>query len=589
MKKIMLKIILTGVCMFIFATNAQAAEYFISPAGNDINDGTSEINAIATFNHAYTIMSGGDTLTLLDGVYNQELHPPASLSGSLGNYTTFQAKNPGNVILAPSAVGDDEAEGVIYVYSSTTWGISSYMHFDGLFAKGVGEKMAISVASMDFAEENEMTHDIKITRCGAMGSAKDYNIVVADIGGARDVLIEDGFFFGFGRKALQLYGSRNITVRRVVVRYDWWEGDLYKPNDPRVNLSTYNTINATLENIISIDFGLYPVGLNPDKAALVASGNQGGGTTIDGSENVNYLGCVVYNNNLYSSGVNGVEIDGGTGDPVTNLKFKNIVIYGTDTGFNINDNIDGIDVENITSTHNAHVGIRINAYPNYGIANASIDKVVSTDNVLDGIWDQSMATITNATIARNGEGADMEAAYEPTINYLPTNTPVVGHERGGVIENRYVDGVLTNEPLWPWPYEDIVKQYMCNVNYLQEMEDVINNYNGTSITYMPGLCASGKTLTRYLWEAFGNNCPDDICNTSNNTRADVDNSGTINSTDAMLTLRNSLSLDMTSTNWQVSATTGDVNCDDITNSTDAMLILRQSLGLDMTGTGWCVS
>ena len=71
-------------------------------------------------------------------------------------------------------------------------------------------------------------------------------------------------------------------------------------------------------------------------------------------------------------------------------------------------------------------------------------------------------------------------------------------------------------------------------------------------------------------------------------RADVDQNSTINSTDAMLTLRNSLGLDMSQTNWFTSTTTGDVNCDGTTNSTDAMLILRHSLGLSMNGTGWCV-
>jgi hypothetical protein len=70
-------------------------------------------------------------------------------------------------------------------------------------------------------------------------------------------------------------------------------------------------------------------------------------------------------------------------------------------------------------------------------------------------------------------------------------------------------------------------------------------------------------------------------------RADVDNNSTINTTDAMLTLRNSLGLSMSGTNWFSSTTTGDVNCDNVSNSTDAMLILRHSLGLDMSGTGWC--
>ena len=70
-------------------------------------------------------------------------------------------------------------------------------------------------------------------------------------------------------------------------------------------------------------------------------------------------------------------------------------------------------------------------------------------------------------------------------------------------------------------------------------------------------------------------------------RADVDQNETINSVDAMLTLRNSLGLDMSGTNWQSSATTGDVDCNGSSNSTDAMLLLRHSLGLSMNGTGWC--
>ncbi len=70
-------------------------------------------------------------------------------------------------------------------------------------------------------------------------------------------------------------------------------------------------------------------------------------------------------------------------------------------------------------------------------------------------------------------------------------------------------------------------------------------------------------------------------------RSDVDNSSSITSTDAMLTLRNSLSLDMSATAWQTGTATGDANCDGNSNSTDAMLILRKSLDLDMSGTAWC--
>ena len=88
-------------------------------------------------------------------------------------------------------------------------------------------------------------------------------------------------------------------------------------------------------------------------------------------------------------------------------------------------------------------------------------------------------------------------------------------------------------------------------------------------------------FTESMWDTYRDNYGTVI-------RADVDQNSTINSTDAMLTLRNSLGLSMAGTNWQTSATTGDVNCDDITNSTDAMLLLRYSLGLSMDGTGWCI-
>ncbi len=70
-------------------------------------------------------------------------------------------------------------------------------------------------------------------------------------------------------------------------------------------------------------------------------------------------------------------------------------------------------------------------------------------------------------------------------------------------------------------------------------------------------------------------------------RYDVNSSSATNTTDALLTLRNSLGLSMDSTGWRVQAMTGDSNCDGASNSTDALLILRFSLGLSMGETSWC--
>lgn len=70
-------------------------------------------------------------------------------------------------------------------------------------------------------------------------------------------------------------------------------------------------------------------------------------------------------------------------------------------------------------------------------------------------------------------------------------------------------------------------------------------------------------------------------------RADVDQNGSINATDAMLTLRKSVALSMIGTSWKESPTTGDVNCDGKRSSTDAMLILRYAVRLPMENTAWC--
>ena len=76
-------------------------------------------------------------------------------------------------------------------------------------------------------------------------------------------------------------------------------------------------------------------------------------------------------------------------------------------------------------------------------------------------------------------------------------------------------------------------------------------------------------------------------NTYATIRSDVNNDLQKNTTDAMLTLKNSLGLNMANTGWYETLITGDVNCDNVTNSTDAQLILRYSLGFDMESTDWC--
>jgi len=119
------------------------------------------------------------------------------------------------------------------------------------------------------------------------------------------------------------------------------------------------------------------------------------------------------------------------------------------------------------------------------------------------------------------------------------------------------------------------------------------SWSDTSITATinQGSFQPGEQAYLYVIDSNGNisNGYPITIGQSSTIRADVNQDNQITSTDAMLTLRKSLNMDMSQTNWQDSPTTGDVNCDNTVNSTDAMLILRKSLGLDMTGTGWCIN
>jgi len=166
-------------------------------------------------------------------------------------------------------------------------------------------------------------------------------------------------------------------------------------------------------------------------------------------------------------------------------------------------------------------------------------------------------------------------------------------------------GYIDSSEYGDWAYDDLYTDYtqarveICDIsswldNSSHHCEIQIPTSwtdSAISVVFNQGSFNSGDQVYLYVIDENGNvnqnGYPITIGQSSTTIRADVDNNSTINTTDAMLTLRNSLGLSMSGTNWFFSATTGDVNCDGTSNSTDAMLILRYSLGLSMEGTGWC--
>ncbi len=166
--------------------------------------------------------------------------------------------------------------------------------------------------------------------------------------------------------------------------------------------------------------------------------------------------------------------------------------------------------------------------------------------------------------------------------------PLIGMALTTILLDRKTD-LDVNAMLNHDPIRDYSDRWMSNVfeadiygdtgrTYREEME-----YHTDFTIYSYRYGSGGSAFVNDMWDNYRDlNVPE-----SSVIRANVNQDSSINTIDAILTLRNSLGLSMTGTAWQSSVTTGDVNCDDNSNSSDAMLILRYSLGLDMSETSWC--
>ena len=474
--------------------------YYLSKTGNDDNDGVTVDSSWASFSYAWNVLQPGDTLLVRDGTYDETLSP--TVSGTADLPITILAENRGGAVIQKTQ------DGSAISITSTSAQTIAYITIDGFIARSKGEFSAISVNSTDNIAEELMTNNIIIRNTGAFGSANQSNTVVFAIARTRDSLFEDMWSSGFGRKSVQLYGSTRVTVRRLVARYDYWDGAGYKPNDPRIGFAVYNTTEGIYENIIVLDSAPDPVGRNSaSKAGFAIEGNLTSTANIIGASGNQWRGCLSLDNDrtgLYSSGVSTGINDDNT--------IENFISWGSTTGMVIHAYTTNSTITSGTIGNNSSIGVRIN---NDNVSNTLFEKLFAIDTGSypffiagqGGYYGVDTVFQNNSAISI-GSGSEIEPEFAPALSYLVDPTIVDGKERGGVMVNRYQDGVLTSNPLWPWPNEDLIHQHLCNSDDLLSTSRV----NGNGAGWEPAWCASGKTLTYYIWEYLGNSIPIEISN-----------------------------------------------------------------------------
>ncbi len=155
------------IALILCAAGAPAATYFVGPSGNNSpTGGTTEATAWKTLNYAAGRVNPGDSVTVLDGTYNETFRPWRN--GTSSAWISWSAKNWGKALIRAA----DAATGAIHAYATQfnnaagTLGYPAgicYQTFNGFDCVGNGAQDGIGIRI-------EWAHHVTVSNCTAHNS-----------------------------------------------------------------------------------------------------------------------------------------------------------------------------------------------------------------------------------------------------------------------------------------------------------------------------------------------------------------------------------------------------------------------------------
>lgn len=542
--KITIHIFTLGLALFGWTEASQAADCYVDSARVDNSgNGLSLSSAKKYITSCFPVINSGDTVWIQDGTYTNSADfigydpgvtaPPngPGVGSGDGRFTIVRAINEGQVTIRRTETGG----------AANLAGNSSWIKFHGIIFEAQGSGYGNYAWTATGDGNSGGSHHIYLYRCGFFANTGGSSTMWTS---ADYMLIEECYVWGRGRYGIHFHQpGRNQVARRNVVRLDDADGG----GNPIHGFQSYGGRNVEFQNNIILDQDarywtstIYPYS---GFSARDEDNNAFAG------DNVAWRGDIALNlkNSAADSYVGGQDfiigyVAGSNSTPVTNMTVENSVAWDLDEGYGALGNagatgqnviFKNVTIGDIKDTALSQLGdgIRSLQSANGSIKNAIVYKGRRSQfNDCDGAVSYSNA---NSGGLGSPNFFNMPAptvgitTYDPTQNgleYLPRiesgsnlasageNSQRVGAEltkQYGVSgtfygEAGYAD--LTNEDLWPFPYEDQIKADMSSHN-------PASGPSGTR-----GFAASGNglyggpiTLTSYVWEYLGNPCPAEIC------------------------------------------------------------------------------
>lgn len=481
----------------------------------------------------------GMTFVVRNGTYTGEANAIARISNGSHQYpvqgtasalSTVMAEDPGSVTLSGGAVIDINGIG----------GPVGYFAVKGFFVKDGYINTTGYDSSVCSYSAGCRPHHIKFIQNGVQSSGEiAFNAFRSD-----DILMENNYAFGGGRYKFASYQANRVVFRRNVARYDRSNNEMA---EPKGTYSIYTTMNATVSNNLAIDGDQSEFVTLGQLAGEYTCPTTSGATRVTFDRNMQLNSEMLYGNIDNQAGPCDAEIK-----DVVSWDVRPANVYVMTRAGSWFDHVTMGKIAPVSNTAQLFNGWPSNLAR--GMTNSVIHEITN-GGLFYGFTKQSGVTLIDRTVDRYGvdyvnitstpgtlnvNGSTIGTTFNSSPLYSSSNTTgglryLTRIEPNSNLSGKAKDGgdlgatvmtfkgksgtfygetgynTETNQPMWPFPFEDVIKAKMAaytytGTTYSGDEYSRVTAGTGT-INGARGFAAANQSLTHYVWNYLGNTVP----------------------------------------------------------------------------------